>query len=152
MLYRSKPMDLHDLAESIATEASEDSGLDDRPHADPAVLAVAYLGLRLVPSRTVGPCLIEDRIYYPRHACETAGAWDLAHETGHFLARQARARLTPDEEELVASRIGCALLLPRRAFLRDVTATRADPCKLVELWPLVTLTIVRRRLDEVALF
>jgi hypothetical protein len=141
-------MDLGETAEAIAAEASEDSGLDDRPNADPSVLAVAYLGLRLVPSRRLSACLIEDRIYYPAKASERDAAYYTAHECGHVLARLAKARLDFDEEEIVASRIGCALLLPRRAFLRDVRNGVRVVADLVALWPLATPRIVRRRLVE----
>jgi hypothetical protein len=141
-------MDLGELSEAIAAEASEASGLDDRPNADPSVLAVAYLGLRLVPSRTVGPCLIEDRVYYPRRSSETSIAWYTAHECGHVLARLAKARLSHDDEEIVASRIGVALILPRRAILRDVRQGVRVVADLVALWPLATTRIMRRRLVE----
>ena len=141
-------MDLGDLAEGIAADASEDSGLDDRPHADPAILAVCYLGLRLVPSRTRGPCLIEDRIYYPARASDRDVAYFVAHECGHWLARDARARLSEAEEELVASRAGVALILPRRAFLRDARSCDGVVAKIERLWPLATRAIIRRRLVE----
>ena len=143
-------VDLGEVAESIASEASEDSGLDDRPHAEPSILAVCYLGLRLVPSRTRGPCLVEDRVYYPARASERDIAYFVAHECGHWLARDARVRLREDEEEIVASRVGVALILPRRAFLRDARACGGAVPELVDLWPLATPTIIRRRLAELA--
>jgi len=141
-------MDLWKTAEAIAAEASRDSGLDDRPNADPSVLAVAYLGLRLVPSKTLGPCLIEDRIYYPRGSSETLIAYAVAHEVGHFLARESRLRLSHADEEAVASRIGAALILPRRALLRDFRAGTRAVDDLVGLWPLSTARIMQRRLVE----
>ncbi len=137
-----------DEAEALAEGASQESGLDDRPNADPSVLAVAYLDLRLVPHRRRGSRLEDGRIFYPARASLTDAAYFIAHECGHWLARDARMRLTRAEEEAVASRIGCALLLPRRAFLRDVRATGGNVAQLVALWPLVTPTIVRRRIDE----
>jgi hypothetical protein len=141
-------MDLGEAAEAIAAEASEGSGLDDRPRADPSVLAVAYLGLRLVPSSRLHACLIEDRVYYPARASERDASYWIAHEVGHYLAREAKTPLTFDEEEIVASRIGCALILPRRAFLRDVRDGVRVVADLVALWPLATPRIVRRRLVE----
>ena len=141
-------MDLGEVAEAIAAEASEDSGRDDRPNADPSVLAVCYLGLRLVPSRRRSACLIEDRVYYPARASDRDVAYFVAHECGHWLARDAKSLLTEDEEEIVASRIGVALMLPRRAFLRDVRNGARVTADLVALWPLATPRIVRRRLVE----
>jgi Zn-dependent peptidase ImmA (M78 family) len=143
-------MDLGEEAEAIARAASEESGLDDRPNADPLVLAVCYLELRLVPRRGRHSRLVEDRIVYPATASEQQAAYFVAHECGHWLARDTRMRLTIEEEEAVASRAGCALLLPRRAFLRDADACGDDVRALVALWPLVTPTIVRRRLAELA--
>lgn len=141
-------MDLAEEAEGIAAEASQQSGLDDRPNADPLVLAVCYLGLELVPRRGRGARLFNDRIYFPASANEQSAAYFVAHECGHVLARLARLALSDAEEEWVASRVGCALLLPRRAFLRDWRAARGDLDAMLRLWPLVTRTIVRRRAAE----
>lgn len=135
-------------AEGIAEHAATDSGLDDRPNCDPAVLAVCYLGLRLVPQRGRGSRLDGERIFYPSRATAQDAAYFIAHECGHWLARDARLRVTRAEEERIASYIGCALLLPRKPFLRDARACGYDPHRLVALWPLATLTIARRRLAE----
>lgn len=143
-------VDLAEEAEGIAAHASQESGLDDRPNADPLILAVCYLGLQLVPRRGRGARLVGERIIYPAAASEQSAAYFVAHECGHWLARDARMRVTHAEEELVASRIGCALLLPRRAFLRDARATSDDVRTLASMWTLVTPTIVRRRLAELA--
>jgi hypothetical protein len=143
-------MDLGEEAEAIAREASEESGLDDRPNADPLVLAACYLRLRLMPRRGRHSRLVENRIIYPATADEQQAAYFVAHECGHWLARDSRMRLTIEEEEAVASRIGCALLLPRRTFLRDADVCGDDARALVLLWPLTTVTIVRRRLVELA--
>lgn len=143
-------VDFDDEAEAIARHASEESGLDDRPNADPLVLAVCYLDLRLVPRRGRGARLTDRSIIYPAAADERSAAYFVAHECGHALVRRARLRLSFDEEERAASRIGCALLLPRRAFERDARATNALVRELVQLWPLATPTIVRRRLLECA--
>lgn len=143
-------MDLDDEAEAIAAEASAESGLDDRPHCDPLVLAVCYLGLRLVPRRGRGSRLVEDRILYPASASEHDAAYFVAHECGHALVRLARLRLSHELEERAASRVGCALLLPRRSFARDVRATAGDVRSLAALWCLATPTIIRRRMAEVS--
>lgn len=137
-----------EAAEGIAAGVSSASGLDDRPNCDPAVIAVAYLDLHLVPQRGRGSRLDRDRIFYPARASACDAAYFIAHELGHWLARDARMQLSRPEEEVVASRIGCALLLPRIAFLRDARATGGDVEQLVRLWPLTTPTIVRRRIAE----
>jgi hypothetical protein len=141
---------LAEAAESIARETSENSGLDDRPNADPMLIAVSYLGLRLVPRQMRGARLVNDWIMYPRSADEQHAAYAVSHEIGHWLAREANLRLSRAREEVVASRIGCALILPRRSFLRDVRNVGGDVTSLLVLWPLATERIVRRRLDELA--
>lgn len=65
-------------AEALAREASEESGLDDRPNADPLVLAVCYLGLRLVPHRGRGARLEPDAIFYPARASDRDAAYLVA--------------------------------------------------------------------------
>lgn len=135
-------------AEAIAAQASSESGLDDRPHADPLVLAAAYLQLRLMPRRGRCSRLLDGVIVYPAHADEQARAYFVAHECGHFLVRDVGLRVAEHEEEMLASRIGCALILPRRAFLRDARRCDEDVDQLRALWPLATAKIIRRRLAE----
>jgi hypothetical protein len=135
-------------AEALAESASIESGLDDRPHADPAVMAVAYCGLRLVPVRGSSARLVEDRLYYPARVDPKHRAYLQAHEVGHDLIRYAGWRLAPALEERMASRVGCAILLPRRAYLRDVRAVGSDLVQLGELWHLVTPWVLARRLCE----
>lgn len=55
-------MTLDDEAEAIAAEASDESGLNDRPIADPLVLAVCYLEKQLVPQRARRSRWVENRI------------------------------------------------------------------------------------------
>lgn len=139
---------IEDEAEALATDASEQSGLDDRPNADPAVMAVCYCGLRLVPHSSKAARLVGDQLFYPRGAAPTERAFLQAHEVGHDLVRHAGWKLPPAVEEIAASRIGCAIILPRRAFLRDVREGGADIRELLRLWPLASPWIVARRLCE----
>lgn len=133
----------------MARQATVESGLDDRPRCDPRVLAVSYLGLRLMPWPRAHPRLVEGVVWYPAEAPPDAQAYYVAHECGHELMRGERLR--GERLERVCSRIGCALLLPRRAFLRDVRRVGADVASLCELWPLASAEVVRRRLGELGL-
>lgn len=136
-----------DEAEEVARQATVESGLDDRPRCDPRTLAVSYLGLRLAPLPGMRPRLESGIVWYPSDAPPDAIAYYVAHECGHELVRTERLR--GDVLERVCSRIGCALLLPRRAFVRDVRATRGDVDALRALWPLASREVIRRRLREV---
>ena len=141
-------------AEDLAAHASAESGLDDRPHADPAVMAVCYCKLRLVPHRRRDARLVEDRLYFPRGAPPQERAFLQAHEVFHDLVRDERARaprlwrISAAEEETVASRGGCALLLPSRAFLRDVRVEGVDLERLGALWTLASPWVLARRVAE----
>ncbi len=53
-----------------------------------------------------------------------------------------------DEEEIAASRGSCALLLPRRAFLRDVRRYGVDLVELGALWDLASPWVLARRIAE----
>lgn len=139
----------HDDCEALAQQASEDSGLSDRPDADPAVMAVGYCGLRLVPCHGSRARLVEDRLYYPAHVDPQHRAYLQAHEVGHDIIRYAGWRLDRPTEELCASRIGCAILLPRRAFVRDMRDIGADLPALAALWTLATPWVIARRMAEV---
>lgn len=141
-------MGLLDDAEDLAAEATRKSGLDDRPIANPCVLAVCYLELRLIPRRRGGPRLEPGRIIYPADATEKARAFFVAHEAFHELIRRARWRCSKDEEEIAASRGGCALQLPRAPFLRDVRKEGVDLDRLCSLWTLTTPWVVARRIAE----
>lgn len=136
-----------DEAEEVARQATVESGLDDRPRCDPRTFAVSYLGLRLAPLPGMRPRLDGGIVWYPSDAPDDAIAYYVAHECGHELVRGARLR--GDTLERVCSRIGCALLLPRRAFVRDARDTRGSVDALRALWPLASREIIRRRLREV---
>ncbi len=81
-----------DDAEDLAAHTSQASGADDRPHADPGVIAVGYCELRLTPGDGRGARLVGDRIVYPRAASPQAAAFWQGHELFHFLIRHERAR------------------------------------------------------------
>lgn len=139
-----------DEAEEVARQVSEETGLDDRPRCDPRVIAAGYLDLELLPWPNTPPRLVEGVIWYPSNAPRDAQAYFIAHECGHELVRTER--LEGAQLERVCSRIGCALLLPRRAFLRDVRALGADLDQLHELWPLASRWVIARRLEELGLY
>jgi hypothetical protein len=136
-----------DEAEDVARQAIDESGLDDRPRCDPRTLAVSYLGLTLAPWPRVRPRLVGGVIWYPSDATDDAQAYYVAHECGHELVRGET--LEGEHLERVCSRIGVALLLPRRAFLRDLRAHGRDLDALHALWPLASRTIIHRRIAEV---
>jgi hypothetical protein len=131
--------------EGIAQAALDESGLGDRPYADPRILAVAWGRLRLRPVHGARPHLDGDVIVYPASAPERAQAYYIGHELGHAMVRWAGLRLDRDAEERAASYIACAILLPRRPLLRDALAQ----IDLAAAWPLATPRILRRRLIEV---
>jgi hypothetical protein len=138
-----------DDAEQIATQASAESGLDDRPRCDPRLVAVGYLGLRLRPLPKAHARLDRGVIVYDSEAPPETIAYMISHECGHALIAEAGYRLTPALEEQAASRVGCALLLPRRAYLRDVYQCCGDMPTLRELWPLASAWVLARRMAEV---
>ncbi len=135
-----------DEAEEIARQAVAGSGLDDRPRCDPRVLAASYLGLRLCPWPRRTAALLGEVVWYPAAASDQAQAYLVAHECGHELVRGER--LEGPLLERVCSRIGVALMLPRRAFLRDAARTHGDLDALCALWPLATRTVIERRIAE----
>lgn len=139
-------MDAHD-AEALASDVSRTSGLDDRPRCDSRVLALCHLGLRLIPHRQEVTALVGDRIYYRSGQSEDAQAFLVAHECGHFLAREWGC--PPELEEAAASRIGTALMLPRIPYLRDLLIVGWDLPALCKLWPLASPWIHARRIVEV---
>lgn len=133
-------------AEEVARQATIESGLDDRPRCDPRVLAASYLGLALVPWPRRFASLVRGVVWYPAAASDDAQAYLVAHECGHELVRGER--LEGAHLERVCSRIGCALILPRRAFLRDARAVNGDTRALRSLWPLASDVVIERRLAE----
>jgi hypothetical protein len=133
--------------ESLAEIACAESGLDDRPRCDPRTLAVSYCGLTLAPWGRARARLVDGIVWYPAAASEDAQAYLVAHEVGHDLIAHAGA--LPADEELAASRVGCALLLPRRPYLRDLRARGWDVPALRALWPLASPWIHARRIAEV---
>lgn len=137
-----------DEAEDVARQHIAESGLDDRPDCDPRVFAASYLGLRLASWGRFGAALVDGVVWYPAWAPDDAQAYLVAHECGHELVRDQR--LEGDCLERVCSRVGVALLLPRRAFLRDLRAHGPDLAALRALWPLASEWVIARRIAEVA--
>lgn len=139
-----------DDCEALAQRVIDESGLDDRPNADPRILAVGWAGLELAPDPP--PCkphLADGVIHYPAGAPLSAVGYFVAHELGHDILRWAGERhLDRAHEERCASRIASALLLPRRAFLRDLEALAWDLDALRTLWPLTSVWILARRTHE----
>lgn len=138
-------------AESVAQYAIDESGLDDRPRCDPSVMAAAYCGLVLAPWPRVGARLVDGVLWYPSDEPPDAVAYYIAHEVGHDLLAHAGYHLDPCTEERAASRIAAALLLPRRAYLRDLRAYGWDLQTLAQLWPLASPWVHARRISEVAM-
>lgn len=137
-------MDVREI-EGVAQAALDESGLGDRPNADPCVLAVAWGGLRLRPMSGAKPHLDGDVIIYPSRANDQSRAYFVGHELGHAMLAWAGVRLTREAEERAASWIACAIILPRVPLLRDVAAG----IDLAAAWPLATPKIMRRRILEV---
>lgn len=135
-----------DEAEDIARQHIAESGLDDRPRCDPRVFAASYLGLRLASWGRRSAALVGDVVWYPAWAPDDAQAYFVAHECGHELVRGER--LEGAHLERACSRVGVALILPRRAFLRDVRAVGRDLDALRALWPLASRVVIARRLHE----
>lgn len=139
-----------DECEEIARRASRESTLDERDRVDPRLLAVGYLRLRLRPRRGAHARLQRDVIVYDPDEPPDARSYRIAHECGHWLLRDEGWTLDRATEERAASRIAAALLLPRRAYLRDLGRTGWDLDALHELWPLASRWIHARRITEVA--
>jgi hypothetical protein len=137
-----------DDCEALAQRVIDESGLDDRPNADPRILATAWAELELRPEPHCKPHIADGVIHYPAGAELSAVGYFVAHEMGHDILRWAGERLPYEEEERAASRIGSALLLPRRAFLRDLDAHAWDLAALRDLWPLASLWVLARRTHE----
>jgi hypothetical protein len=135
-------------AEYLAGVASSESGLDGRG-CDPRTLAVSYCGLTLAPWPRARPRLSAGVIHYPSNASEDAQAFYVAHEIGHDLIAAAGVDLAGDALERACSRIAAALILPRRAYGRDVAKCGWDVCALRKLWPLASPWIHARRLAEI---
>lgn len=140
-------MDEADL-EGLAIEACEESGLDDRPRCDPRTMAASYLQLTLAPWPGTSPRLVRGVLWYPSDVPEDAQAYYVAHEVGHALLGSPHG-LGEVEIERGASRIGSAILLPRRAYLRDLSAVGRDLDALCALWPLASAWVQARRITEV---
>lgn len=133
----------------LAWSASTDSGLDDRPRCSPAVLAVGYFGLTLAPWPRARARLVDDVIWYPSDETEDAKAFLIGHELAHHMVREAGIRIEGDELERACSTIAATLLLPDRAYRRDVDALGWDLDTLRRLWPLASPWIHARRIAEV---
>jgi hypothetical protein len=138
-----------DDAEALAWSACSESGLDDRPNCDPLVFAVGALDLILVPMARVEAHIVGRRLYYRSDDTAEGIAYCVSHECGHVLALDAWPHLDAETEELVASRIGVGLLLPRPRYRRDLHAHGWSLDVLRELWPLASPWIHARRIAEV---
>lgn len=128
-------------------EACDESGLDDRPRCDPRVMAASYLGLRLAPWPGAHPRLVRGVLWYPSDTTEDAQAYFVAHEVGHALLGSEHG-LDGDALERAASRVGSGILLPRRAYMRDLSAVGWDLDALAALWPLASRWVHARRITE----
>lgn len=103
--------------EAVARDALETTTYDDPPQ-DAFVLARAC-GLALVPGGKSAGSLDGDVLVYPSRARLVRQHGVIAHELGHWLLRRADE---PDSE-VGASYVGGALMLPRRAFDKDLRTT-----------------------------
>lgn len=137
-----------DETEHIAETASNESGLTDRPKADPRSMAVNYCQLQLAPWGRTKPRLQNGVIWYPANAPEVSVVWWVGHEVGHRLLDDAGARLDGARLERAASRIGGAITLPRRAYLRDFMVTGWNLDALMDLWPLASRWVHARRIVD----
>lgn len=133
----------------LAWAASVESGLDDRPRADPAVLAAGYYGLTLAPWPRAHARLVDGVIWYPSNETPDAQAFLIGHEVSHHIVDLAGIRLVGDELERACSTIATTLLLPDRAYRRDVAAVGWDICTLRKMWPLASPWIHARRIAEI---
>lgn len=142
-----------DDAEYVARVASEASGYCDRqplgPGCDPRDIAVNWCQLTLAPWPGAAPRLVGGVIWYPSDQPEQTQAYMCAHEVGHDLLEYDGWRLSRAEIERAASRIGCALLLPRRPYRRDLQRVGWDLALLEATWPLASAWIHARRIAEV---
>lgn len=125
-----------DEAEEAARQASEESGLDDRPRCDPRVLAAGYLGLELLPWPRTPPRLVDGVIWYPSEAREDAIAYYVAHECGHELVRGERLegdlleRVRPisrDASDAARSPVSMTCLCSARIRDRTSALTSSSP-------------------------
>lgn len=140
-----------DECEEIARRASAESTLDDRPKANPRLLAAGYLRLRLRPRIGAHAHLRRDVIIFDPTEPPDALAYLIAHECGHWLLHdEGWVNLERSTEERAASRIAAALLLPRRAYLRDLRRVGWNIADLHRLWPLASPWIHARRIAELA--
>lgn len=139
-----------DDCEEIARRASDESTLNTRERVSPRLLAAGYLRLRLSPRVGASAHLdiARGRIVYDPTDAPEAQAYMIAHEAAHWLLRDEGWVLPRDLEERAASRIGVALMLPRRAYLESLRSTGWDLVALRRLWPLASMWILARRIVE----
>ncbi len=126
--------------EAVARDALETTTYDDPPQ-DAFVLARAC-GLVLVPGGSGS--LDGDVLRYPSHARTVRQHGVIAHELGHWLLHRANE----EDSEIGASYVGGALMLPRRAFDKDLGATRWDLNKLRARHPNASAEMVARRITQ----
>lgn len=149
--------------EAMAERASSESTLDRRQRADPRLLAVGYLRLRLRPVAGAQPELRRDVIVFDAAARESERAWQIARVCGRWLLHDEGWKA----DEIAEMRIARALLLPGRAYLRDVRRVAGDlerfhaACvdvrsvidhleELGSLWPLAPLAVHALRIGDLA--
>jgi len=107
--------------EGVALSLLRETGLDDPPQ-DAFALAHAC-GLQLVAGGRQHGCLGADgRLHYPGSVRRTRQHGVISHELGHWALRWAGEA----DGEVAASYVGGALMLPRRAFDRDLATTGWD--------------------------
>lgn len=136
-----------DDCEALALGVIRETGLDDRPHADPRIIAVAWAGLELRPEPFARPHIADGVIVVPAGISDVAEAYFVGHELGHEILRWSGYRLGREDEERAASRVASALLLPARSFRRDLRAG-CDIAQLRQLWPLASPWTIARRIVE----
>ncbi len=136
----------HRDIERVAATASAESGLDDRPRCDPAVLAVAYCGLTLAPCPLTATRLEHGVLWYPSDQPADATAYEIAHETARHLLEYADGCDLAHEQRIASC--AAALLLPQRAYMRDLESVGWDLDELAKMWPLAPRWILARRIIE----
>lgn len=129
--------------EATARDLLDVTGLDSPPQ-DAFRLAHAC-GLTLVPGGGAGGSLDGDTLTYPARARSTRQHGVIAHEVGHWLlARGGEDART----ETGASYVGGALMLPRRAFDRDLASTAWGFEKLRRKHPNASAEMLARRITQ----
>lgn len=129
--------------EGIARDVLESTGLDTPP-VDAFELAAAC-GLVVCRSGAPGARLFRDCIYLDPTVRSERQHGLVAHEVGHWALDRARERNT----ERAARYLAGALMLPRRAFERDLQETAWDLVELHRRHPNASYELIARRICTV---